>query len=99
MKKVSVSELREAARALQNRPRVSAMEDADFCASMLQLISDARYTFVGVKAATGLLTQASSYASSAHMELALAAIQAVLEKAGHTVEKVESSMGLKPALV
>ena len=40
MKKLTVSELRVAARVLQNRPRVSAMEDADFCASVLQLISD-----------------------------------------------------------
>jgi len=49
------------------------MEDADFCVSMLKLISDARYAFLGVKDASGLLTKASSYASTAHMELSLAA--------------------------
>ena len=87
MKKLTVSELRAAARVLQNRPRVSAMEDADFCASVLQLISDTRRAFTGVQDATRFLAQASSYASSAHIELSLATIQAVLEKVGPKVEK------------
>jgi hypothetical protein len=49
MKKLTVSELRAVAQILQNRPRVSAMEDPDFCASVLQLIGDTRRTFMGVK--------------------------------------------------
>lgn len=87
MKKLTVWELRAVAQILQNRPRVSAMEDPDFCASVLQLIGDTRRTFMGVKEAERLLAHAASYASSAHIELSLAAIQAVLQKVGPKLQK------------
>jgi hypothetical protein len=87
MKKLTVSELRAVAQILQNRPRVSAMEDPDFCASVLQLIGDTRRTFMGVKEAQRLLAHAASYASSAHIELSLAAVQAVLQKVGPQMQK------------
>lgn len=76
---LTVPELRVVARTLQNRPRVSSMEDAEFRAAVLQLIQDTRRTFAKEKMASGLLAQASSYASSEHFELALAAIQALLK--------------------
>lgn len=55
------------------------MEDAQFCLCLLQLLKDVRLTFLHKKETNKLLTRALSYASSGHMELSLAAVQALLD--------------------
>ncbi len=62
------------------------MEDAEFCLCLLQLLREIRRTFVENKRTNGLLNQAVSYASSGHMELSLAAIQALLKTAGNAAD-------------
>lgn len=63
------------------------MEDAEFCVLTMLLIVDTRRALTGLRKATSLLSQASSYASSGHMELSLAAIQALLQTVGRAIEK------------
>jgi hypothetical protein len=92
MKNSTLLELRSRARALQNRSRISAMDDVDFFVSVMRLINDTERAFEGIEQATCLLSQASSYATSAHMELALAAIQALFVTIGCSGDDPEAHL-------
>ena len=87
-----ISRVRSYARALQNRPRVSSGEDPDFHAAVLQLIQETHCIFEQIDEADEFLARAASYASTAHAELALAAVQGLLETVGEKVRKTKRGL-------
>jgi hypothetical protein len=63
------------------------VEDAEFWLCLLQLLEEVRRTFLDIMKTNGLVTRALSYAPSGHMELSLAAIQALPKTARNAVER------------
>ena len=80
---LAVSDLITIARALQNRPRISLMEDTAAQHDIVALLDQAQRTFKEVEDGDYLLAQAASYAQSGHFELSLAAIRALLMTHGN----------------
>lgn len=87
MAKLTLSDLRSAAHTLKHNPRRSSIDDAEFHAGLLQLLANIRPLFEPAKNMANLMAQASSYESSGHFELSLAAIYGLLENAGGKEEE------------